>query len=103
MRDRWFVSTSGHPSVVSEMVRMLGTHWSTWVFPQQRQPAGIDSRSRSRQRSCLMSIGSTRGLLYTVARILGDVQAVKKGRVGKRIGRRVVGKVTGRRIGRLFR
>jgi hypothetical protein len=50
-----------------------------------------------------MSIGSTRGLLYTVARILGDVQAVKKGRVGKRIGRRVVGKATGRGIGRLFR
>ena len=43
-----------------------------------------------------MSIGSTRDLLYTVARILGDVQAVKKGRVGKRIGRRVVGKVTKR-------
>ena len=50
-----------------------------------------------------MSIGSTRGLLNTVARILGNVQAVKKGRVGKRIGRRVVGKVTGRGIGRLFR
>lgn len=50
-----------------------------------------------------MSIGKTRGVLYTVARLLGDVQAVKKGRVGRRIGRRIVGRATGRGIGRLFR
>jgi hypothetical protein len=34
---------------------------------------------------------------------MGDVSAVKKGTVGKRIGRRIVGKMTGRGIGRLFR
>jgi len=50
-----------------------------------------------------MSINRTRGSLYRLARLLGDVQAVKKGRVGKRIGRRVVGRYTGRGIGRLFR
>jgi hypothetical protein len=50
-----------------------------------------------------MSIGKTRGALYRLARILGDVQAVKKGRVGKRIGRRVVGRHVGRGMGRLFR
>ncbi len=50
-----------------------------------------------------MSINRTRGSLYKLARILGDVQAVRKGRVGKRIGRRVVGRYAGRGMGRLFR
>ncbi len=50
-----------------------------------------------------MSIGRTRGFLYALARILGDVQAVRKGTVGRRIGRRVVGRASGRTIGRLFR
>jgi hypothetical protein len=48
-------------------------------------------------------MATTRGLLYTLARLMGDVSAVQKGRVGKRIGRRIVGKMTGRSIGRLFR
>jgi hypothetical protein len=50
-----------------------------------------------------MSINKSRGMLYKLARILGDVQAVRTGRVGRRVGRRVVGRVTGRGIGRLFR
>lgn len=50
-----------------------------------------------------MSIGKTRGVLYAVARLLGDVQAVRKGTVGRRVARRVVGRATGRGIGRLFR
>lgn len=44
-----------------------------------------------------------RTLLYTLARLLGDVNAVKRGTVGKRIGRRLAGKATGRGLGRLFR
>ena len=44
-----------------------------------------------------------RGLLYFLARILGDINAVKKGKVGKRIGRRAAGKITGRGLGKLFR
>lgn len=44
-----------------------------------------------------------RGLLYALARLLGDVQAVRRGRVGRRIGRRVAGKWTGRGFGRLFK
>jgi hypothetical protein len=50
-----------------------------------------------------VSINSTRSLLYQIARLLGDVNAVQKGRVGKRIGRRLAGKITGRGLGRLFR
>ena len=44
-----------------------------------------------------------RSLLYKVARLMGDVNAVQKGRVGRRIGRRIVGKGTGRLLGKLFR
>lgn len=45
----------------------------------------------------------TRGLLYLIAKLLGDWNAIKKGKVGKRIARRGVGKITGRGIGGLFR
>lgn len=44
-----------------------------------------------------------RSILYMVARLLGDVQAVRKGRIGRRIGRRLAGKLTGRMLGRIFR
>ena len=50
-----------------------------------------------------MSIGKSRGFLYKLARVLGDVNAVKKGRVGRRVGRRVAGRATGRSLGKLFR
>lgn len=48
-------------------------------------------------------MGKSRGFLYKLARILGDVEAVKKGRVGKRIGRRATGKASGRLMRKLFR
>ncbi|WEY91176.1 hypothetical protein P5624_12825 [Bacillus subtilis] len=41
-----------------------------------------------------MSLNKARGFLYTLARILGDVQAAKKGTLGKRIARRAAGKAT---------
>jgi len=50
-----------------------------------------------------MSISKTRGWLYQIAKLLGDVQAVQKGKVGKRILRRLAGKLTGRGLGKLFR
>ncbi len=50
-----------------------------------------------------MSVSSTRSLLYTIAPLLGDYQAVKRGTVGKRILRRMAGKAAGRAMGRLFR
>jgi hypothetical protein len=49
-------------------------------------------------------MSSLRSSLYTLARLMGDINAVKKGRVGRRIGRRIAGRVTGRTLaGRLFR
>jgi len=44
-----------------------------------------------------------RSSLYKVARLMGDVNAVKKGKVGRRIARRGAGKVTGRGLGKLFK
>ncbi len=44
-----------------------------------------------------------RSSLYKVARIMGDINAVKKGKVGKRIARRAAGKGTGKALGKLFK
>lgn len=45
-----------------------------------------------------MSINKIRSLLYKIAKILGDVNAVKKGKVKQRIKNRVVGKYASKRI-----
>jgi len=44
-----------------------------------------------------------RSFLYLLARFLGDVNAVRRGTVGKRIARRVAGRATGGCLGRWFR
>jgi hypothetical protein len=44
-----------------------------------------------------------RSFLYWLARLLGGIEAVLKGRVGKRLARRAAGKLTGRGLRRLFR
>jgi len=46
---------------------------------------------------------SFRSLLYMIARLLGDVNAVKRGRVGRRVGRRVAGRTTGRILRNFFK
>ncbi len=50
-----------------------------------------------------MSINKTRGFLYWLAKLLGDINAVRRGRVGRRIARRAAGKATGRGLGKLFK
>lgn len=47
-----------------------------------------------------MKINKIRSILYTVAKILGDFNAVQKGKLGERILRRILGKATGRFIGK---
>jgi len=51
------------------------------------------------------TIPKVRSFLYGLAKILGDIQAVKKGApaIVKRAERRVAGRFTGRLLGRLFR
>jgi hypothetical protein len=53
-----------------------------------------------------MKISKLRSSLYSIAKLLGDVQAVKSGsskKVGKRVGRRIAGKATGRALRKLFK
>jgi len=54
-----------------------------------------------------MTINKFRGKLYSLAKILGDVQAVTHKTptkaIPKRIGRRIAGKITGRIMGSLFK
>jgi hypothetical protein len=44
-----------------------------------------------------------RSWLYKIAKWLGDISAVRKGRVKKRITRRVAGKLTGKTLWRMFK
>jgi hypothetical protein len=50
-----------------------------------------------------MGISKTRGFLYWLARLLGNVSAVQKGKVALRVERRLAGKATGRALRRLFK
>jgi hypothetical protein len=40
--------------------------------------------------------------LYKIARIMGDVNAIQKGKVGRRVARRAAGKVIGHGVGDQF-
>jgi hypothetical protein len=40
--------------------------------------------------------------IYRALRVLNDVNAVRKGKVGRRVGRRVYGKTAGRLARKLF-
>lgn len=44
-----------------------------------------------------------RSLLYWLARLLGDVNAVRRGRIGQRIVRRVAGKAASRAMRKTLR
>lgn len=47
------------------------------------------------------AISKIRSLLYGTAKVLGDVNAVAKGKIGKRIKNRLLGKVTGKILKKL--
>lgn len=44
-----------------------------------------------------------RSFLYALARLLGDIQAVQKGTIAKRLERRIAGRVVGKLMGRIGR
>jgi hypothetical protein len=48
-------------------------------------------------------MSSLRNFLYRLARFLGDVTAVRKGRIGQRIHNRMVGKGIGKLTRKLWR
>ncbi len=49
------------------------------------------------------TVSQVRGFLYTLARLLGDLASVKKGKTGKRIARRAAGKGTGKALRSFFK
>lgn len=44
-----------------------------------------------------------RGWLYLLAKLLGDIDAVCQGKVGKRAGRRIAGRSMGKILRKLFK
>ena len=62
-----------------------------------------DAQSKKGYKTEKITLAKVRKALYKGAKALGDVQAVRKKRVGKRIVRRAAGKVAGRALGKLFR
>jgi len=44
-----------------------------------------------------------RSFLYMMARVMGDINAISKGKIGRRVGRRLVGRGTGRILRSLFK
>jgi hypothetical protein len=51
----------------------------------------------------MSQLSGFRSFLYALARFLSDVNAVKKGRVGRRIGRRIAGRQTGKLFRKIFK
>lgn len=49
-----------------------------------------------------MSINKTRGILYKLAKFLGDLSAASSGRPGK-MAKRITRRATGKETGKLFR
>ncbi|MFD2658639.1 hypothetical protein [Gracilibacillus thailandensis] len=46
---------------------------------------------------------SFKSLIYKILKYSNDVDAVRKGKVGKRVGRRVAGKATGKMLKNIFK
>ena len=44
-----------------------------------------------------------RSLLYLLAKLLGDLNAIGKGKAGRRVARRIAGRGTGRLLRMLFK
>ncbi|MEP0861587.1 MAG: hypothetical protein HRF52_09135 [Ignavibacterium sp.] len=50
-----------------------------------------------------MKINKLRSLLYFVAKIFGDVNAIQKGKIGQRIVRRIAGRASAKILQKIFR
>ena len=51
----------------------------------------------------LPNIGRFRSILYKTGKVLGDVNAVKRGTIGKRVTTRIGGKITSRVLNKIVR
>lgn len=50
-----------------------------------------------------MNLNKIRGYLYKFARILGDLNAIEKGKIRSRIVRRYIGRIVGQFLNKIFR
>jgi len=50
-----------------------------------------------------MKLNKIRSILYPIAKFLGDLNAIAKGKITRRIARRAAGKATGRLFRKLFK
>ncbi|OLP63097.1 hypothetical protein BACPU_34970 [Bacillus pumilus] len=50
-----------------------------------------------------MNINKIRSALYKISKISGDVNAVQKGTIGKRVMRRAAGKASGKLMKKIFK
>ena len=50
-----------------------------------------------------LTIGKTRSALYKTAKILGDINAIKRGKIGKRVTHRISGKLSARLLSSFVR
>lgn len=41
--------------------------------------------------------------IYKMLRMSNDINAIKKGKIGKRFGRRLAGRISGKSIGKFFK
>lgn len=91
---------SAENSTPHTTVLTVGTCGPTTVSQRMsRNRTGGEKMTQRKQ----WTVNKTRSGLYRIARLLGDFQAIRKGRVGRRVGRRVAGKFTGRGLGKIFR
>jgi hypothetical protein len=50
-----------------------------------------------------MTLNSLRSLLYRLARLLGDVQALRRGRIVERTHNRIAGRIMRKVLGKIWR
>ena len=50
-----------------------------------------------------MTFNQVRSLFYLIARVMGDINAVRRGTIGQRLVRKAAGRVTGGLLSRLLR
>ena len=80
-------------------------HMNAFRDAKKRHDTAVQKQGHGRMEDVneKITLAKVRKALYKGAKALGDVQAVRKKRVGKRIVRRAAGKVAGRALGKLFR
>jgi hypothetical protein len=73
------------------------------VTPGQKCESNCGCEKCKRKMDEKITLAKVRGAMYKGAKALGDVQAVRKKKVGKRVARRVAGKVASRVLRNLIK